>query len=473
MIRGIQFLLGIGLATSFANEPPLDIKGESELSVYVEFLSECYPRIFEDVVYSNEFLNPDTLRERSINTVQEARDYFLDAFRANRSIGSNYFPPPKSQSEKSLRGRLDGFASDCVIPSLIILRDSGQRISDMLSKMELLASSERLISNVATKQMLRRDIWQVYTSAFTDVPFVTAGPLILKRDLYTEALGAPILLLCRPIDTELKEWDESSLEAEVLNAGGQIPELKEFTEVAADAYQLPDSDLVHFSHTQAYKGASIFRVYIVAPGWSKKEVSELYEKVRKLQASGKPAKRGEIEEFPEGTKTYLVRNALLPYSIKEHQTIEVTETPLIEEVLIREFSKNHPWKGVDMEMSDFVGVRYKQYKLDRHLYVYNKGKAYLREISEDEPVFYGFRTDVPDPGRGGKFAVTMRGNCTDCHASESYGWPTVQSLVMDYRSERLQALNGRMSLQNVSSRKWRIKYISPDDFMKRIKNQEK
>lgn len=452
-----------------AAPPAADAAGDALLERYRALLGELFPRSVTQVMYSKEYRRPGVLGQRTINTVSDARDYFLLAY-PNPGIGHSYFPPapdPKKPAEPVPGGALGGFAADCVLPHRIkgggpeaeVLARAAVALAARLGEVDGGDGADGPAGRLL-RDMVRRDGWQVLAGAAKLAAFLPGA----DRE-WSQAL----LKVAVPTEAELAAWSQSGLEKELLEAGANHPEVAGLARGLERMYQVPEADLLHFEHTHAFGGASLFRVYIDAPGWSREQVAESFEKVRAAQLKKTGFERDLIPEFPAGTKTYLVRSLLLPVSVEGRGVVTVVESPLIEEVLIREFVKQHPWEGPDLAMSDFVGVKYHQFKLSRGLYLEGGGRNYLRELEEDEPVIYGFRSDAPDPGRGGYMALTMRANCTDCHASESYGWPTIRSLMSSYRTERHQILNDLFVLSPMGQRRWKVRHYSPEEIDQSIR----
>jgi hypothetical protein len=162
------------------------------------------------------------------------------------------------------------------------------------------------------------------------------------------------------------------------------------------------------------------KVYVRGPGLDPRSIRELWRRLYQQHGNNlhtRPTK----EQFPVGLETMLVRTFGVFLTDGSY-----ADSLWPEEVIIRWFK--YTQETLDAATSDFRGTNLYQYKLSRSALIADPGSLGLRRIREDEPQFFGFFGDVPDPRNSYSNTVTtMRSNCITCHSELLYGLSTIFS----------------------------------------------
>lgn len=179
-----------------------------------------------------------------------------------------------------------------------------------------------------------------------------------------------------------------------------------------------------FRHFVDYRARSFVKVYLRSNDAS---IADLAEIRRELYGKyGDIMHMGAVNEpLPKGLETMLIRTIGV---FLVDGTFRDSFWP--EEVLIRAFK--YPTVTFDNTTSDFSGTLFYQYKLSREQLKRDPASLGLYRIMDDDPQFFGFFGDVPDPRNSySNTTTTMRANCISCHAEVFYGFPTIFSLERD------------------------------------------
>jgi hypothetical protein len=316
--------------------------------------------------------------------------------------------------------------------------------------------------------LIKRDMWTILSWDCSVGAFGSALTDVLYRK---EPLTDEVMKRVRDVDKEKN--DRAMIELKSISAKfdfsvndvpGMVGDALGSETVANEirnSFMVPIEDSFNFQHFHAFYGSSLFFAYIHVPNWDKVEVGRRFSLVRKIASEKKPLRLKEAFDLPQGSKTFLVRIALLPFEVYSTHKVAVRPIRMVEEVLVREYKKIGEYMNPDDQFSDFYGTDFRQYKLSRERFI-RSDRAYMHEVKNDDPVFYGFRTDVPDGANAGKMVTTMRMSCADCHSSEPYGWRTIRSARTIYSNPRYLKLNSTMNVSG-GVEKLVIDYINQNE----------
>ncbi|MFT3990262.1 MAG: hypothetical protein QM680_02515 [Luteolibacter sp.] len=192
-------------------------------------------------------------------------------------------------------------------------------------------------------------------------------------------------------------------------------------------FEIPDDE--NFFHTRDFAGGSQFKAFVIMKGKTAQEVSEIFNAVKTWHRN-----RGDGNFSSEGVPDMVpsMEFVLIRYASALSEIGNSIRLPLIEEIFYRKFG-NYTSIGQSKfveSSSDYRGGVYRLYKLDRSKFIGNY-KFYLTEVKNDDPVFYGLSTDVPH--QENRLVVTMRGSCTDCHASSAPSWGSVLTVAEPFK----------------------------------------
>ena len=187
--------------------------------------------------------------------------------------------------------------------------------------------------------------------------------------------------------------------------------------------EIPQGD-VPFRHFTIYGGRSFIRVFVRAPNLDARQIGSLWSELFRTYGSTLHTKAVQ-QPVPRGMETLLVRTFGVFLRNGDYR-----DSTWPEEVIIRKFK--YPTATLDMETSDFRGTLFYQYKMSRRRLLASPATLGLRRIRDDDPVFFGFLTDVPDRHKAISDTVTtMRSNCIGCHEELFYGLNTIFSFERD------------------------------------------
>lgn len=423
---------------------------------YRQSMGKLFPLKIAGVSFSKEYVAPFQLETRRSGDYLYFRDYAQKVF-----INNEIAPGEIGLIPSSADPTLPCYATDSIVPQLFQYAAQPLGIFDLasLSVLEGLAfavkvdeqamelKSDPSIDWLRYRTIVRRDYWHILSVYLHQSR---------RADATSEAVDTESIKKKLRGFSSLKNDPAFPISTRVANAMGN----KEIADKLDVAFEVPVNDAVHFEHTQSFVGASIFHAYIYAPGLGREEVGKRYRAAKESMRSEGKIIHGAIEPLPDGTETFLVRTATLPVRFaaeQEELRVELQEIDLVEEILVRKIYRWTAPVRPDESKSDFFNVDFRQYRFDRQKYVRNRTN-YLNEIKNDDPVIYGFRSDAPDVGRGGKMVVTMRANCSDCHQADQVGWPTIRSFSNQYDHPDFQAVNDLFDLKRSEPGRYELRY---------------
>jgi hypothetical protein len=351
----------------------------------------------------------------------------------------------------SLLGRYGNLAS--LISSQLLSENNTSNIRRVCSN---LISENMAFSSVCEKALFQRDVLQLYYIFINCTNYSKSpieGSAINCRDLTVTVLDR-LLQRLRLTEMEYQELTNKFTQATMqhhfeeknpFELSRNFLPLRQALD-GHDWYEMrfPANDNRHFNH---YGGRSFVRVFAKTPGLSKDQFYSYWDEVNQKFGYGVHL-NPDVPPLPAGTQLMLVRTFAV---LLEDGTIADSGIP--EEVLIRAFKTSE--SGLDQKSSDYRGTYFYQYKLNRRLLLQDPPSLGLVRHLDDDPMFYGFYSEVPDLNTAlDAGIVTMRDNCIECHALLHYGSSTVFSLerprlkdpkVDQFSGDLLQLVAGKNS----------------------------
>jgi hypothetical protein len=201
-------------------------------------------------------------------------------------------------------------------------------------------------------------------------------------------------------------------------------------------------------HYLAYGGRCFVRTFIRAPGMSRAEFLDYWQKVTRRFGMNVTVSAA-VPRLPAGTETVLLRTFGVFLSDGSY-----ADSGIPEEVLVRVFK--YAEATLDPQTSDGLGTLHYQYKLRRASLLEEPATLGLTRIKDNDGQFYGFFAEVPEP-ESSEHLTTMRANCISCHSELLYGASTVFSLCRHtpVRPDAVPTQGGLM--ERFSPRGWLIK----------------
>lgn len=401
----------------FAILSQLAVGGQHAFSgVYEEYLTRYFPKTVANVWYSQEYESPGVLKGFKIKTRNDAHSYFISAIK------------PADHMMARLRKNPDVPLDSILTNEMILMSGPADYKKRFLSQnqvwMELWNLSSGAAEEIAGMEGRKRTLavrdyshnyFRVKSLLHSDAQL--AGAVSKDgRDYSALAIEA----MKRASLVSLTGLGENELMANPLAAmadqEGLPDSLRLLFRDPDSFYQFPYWE--KFDHLLDFSGSSHFHAYAIFPGRSKTECGKIVASV----AAALKVEGGPVPEMIPGMEFVLIRYAAAldggGYSVR---------LPVVEEVFYRKFGPYTRFDGesFDPASSDFYGGIYKLYGLDRNKFL--KGDAfYLKEFKDEDSVFYGFSTDVPN--KAARHVTTVRSNCTDCHASSAATWHSVFSI---------------------------------------------
>ena len=329
----------------------------------------------------------------------------------------------------SLLGRF-AHSSDQISAQLL----SATNTQDIIVVCSNLVSGSWQFPSVTEKALFQRDVFQLYDifAYCTNFSKVDMDRTVLVARDRTQAALKSLLTRLRLQESDYQELTNNFTEDMAEAANQHRFELENPFDLSHKFLPLPHAldgtgwyemrfgsiGNRHFNH---FWGRSFVRVFARTPGWSQEQLYAYWDEVN--QKFGQAVHVSpDVPPVPAGTQLMLVRTFAV---LLTDGTLADSGIP--EEVLIRAFKTSED--GLDLNSSDFRGTYFYEYKLSRRLLLRDPASLGLVRHLDDDPVFFGFNTEVPDLGTALDAGLTtMRYNCIICHAQLHYGSSTFFSL---------------------------------------------